>query len=70
MTERPDEVVADGSAGGRDDKKAVFVLQMVVGERLNVQPGSVRGHLNLTGHQAEAIPQHLRDNQSSCLIDG
>src|SRR5216683_326631 len=66
----PDEVVADAGVGGRDDEKAVFVLQVVVGERLYVQPGSFRGHLDLAGHQAEAVPQHLRDNQSACLVDG
>src|SRR5580704_10658958 len=70
IAQHPDEVVADGGVGGRDDEKAAFVLQLVVGERLYVQPGSIRGHLDLAGHQAETVPQHLRDNQSACLVNG
>src|SRR5579863_7042318 len=43
IAQRPDEVVADGAVGGRDDQQAVLVLEAVVGQRLYVQAGSVRG---------------------------
>lgn len=35
-----------------------------------MQADSVGGYLDLAGDQAEAVPQCLRDNQSSCLIYG
>jgi len=48
----------------------IFVLQLIIGERLNVQPGSFRGHLDLAGHQADHVLQRLGDNQPACLVDG
>src|SRR5271165_1615782 len=35
-----------------------------------MQAGSVRGYLDLAGHQAEAVPQRLGYNQPPCLIYG
>ena len=40
IAQRPDQVVADGGVGGRDDEQAVFVLQAVVGQRFYVHAGS------------------------------
>src|SRR5215471_368590 len=50
IAQRPDEVIADGDVGGRDDEQAVFIFQVVARERFYVQPGSVRGYLNLARH--------------------
>ena len=35
-----------------------------------MQAGSIRGYLDLAGHQAEAIPQRLGYNQPPCLVYG
>jgi hypothetical protein len=70
IAQRPDQVLANGDVGGRDDEQAVFVLQAVVGQWLNMQASSVRGYLDLAGHQPEAVPQGLGYNQPPCLVYG
>src|ERR1700733_2954853 len=35
-----------------------------------MQAGSVRGYLDLAGHQAKAVPQRLGYDQTPCLVYG
>src|SRR5207245_6064979 len=70
VTQRPHEVVVDGTADGRDDQAAVLVLQVITRERLHMQARPVGRHLDLARDQAEAVPQWLGYYQSTCLVDG
>lgn len=57
IAQRPDEVIAYGGVSGRDDEQAAaFALQAIIGQRLYMKAGSVRGYLHLARHQAEAVP--------------
>jgi hypothetical protein len=70
ITQRPNEVIAHGDFGGRDDEQAIFILKAVIGQWLNVKACSVYRYLHLARHKAYAIPELLRYYQSACLVYG
>ena len=70
IAKRPDEVVIDLRARARDHEPPVALIERFRGQRLDAQPGSLSGHFDLAGSQTDVIAQLLRDDQSSCLVNG
>src|ERR1700690_594826 len=61
----------DGRPRCRDEQEAGVLPQIAAGDRTDADRGTVELEIHLgTPGQADAIPEHARDDQSPCLVDG
>jgi hypothetical protein len=70
IAKRPDEVLVDLPAGGRDHQPSLALVKRFPGHWFNPQARAFGRYLDLAGAQAKVIAQAFWDHQSACLVDG
>jgi len=61
----------DGRPRCRDEQETAILSKTAAGHRLDSDRGPIELEVHLsTAGQADAIPEHARDDQSPCLVNG